>query len=491
MRVIAIALLIFGAARAQAGERCLPSDTPRQCVQRLITARAWDTAQATLADSNTGTSTVASPVRSAVKDFLAAASAHVEGSSAKDSGTALVIGYNYMKQVNLEATFPDPKPSPAASSTATSTTTSSASATDTTGTGALPQLSRGDDVLVTLSYNLLTRRFGRDINKPLFDSILLALVSKTAPTTAAVPVTSYDTPFVQLIPDAAARVTAMAEYETAAIAAMPDVAKQLGTDLGELANRQPQIFASGLYQRRAPQIGPDLHGFRLTWEIGNDNLNSFRDQGGRDCETRGDCLAAFTDFTARNAKRHRTGRLALAIQYGKTALNNEGKFTEVATQYLTYMATYGQQISSFTAQPTRIDLSYTYDGKRWTKGFTTGGTGATSRRVSTFAAPVDQTVIPPSSIHDALGFTVTQSIGRNLTVPVSVVRSNHDDWTPGTNCVIAAPPNSVSSPVVIVPSPPCTPPAHRRHGETEYRLGLRIQLPSFSRPPQNPSCCCK
>ena len=478
MQFMAIAMLILAAFDMQAAERCLPGDTPRQCVQRLITMRAWENAQAALAATNPGASTVASPIRSAVKDFLSVGSAHVDGSSVKDGGTALIIDYNFIKQINLEATFPDPALSPAAEAA-----------------HAPPQLSRGDDVLTTLSYNLLTPRFGRHVDKPLFDSILGALISNTAPATAAVPVTSYDTPFLELLPDTAARVTAMAEYEAAVIAALPAVANQLGEDFKDLANRQPQIFASGLYRRRSSEIGPDLHGFRLTWEIGNDNVNTFRDHEGHGCEARGDCLAAFTNFTAREAKRHRAGRLALAIQYGKTALNNAATYTEVATKGFTYMGTYGQEVSGFTGQPTRIDLSYTYDGTKASHALTTGGTTTSQRRASIFAAR-DVTVIPPSSVHDALAFTITQPVGKNFYVPMSVVRAKHDDWLPGTCVQGQAPdpiPNPVSSPVPNFPAPVlvCTSPTHRLYSKTEFHVAIRYQFPSLSHPSPNSSCCCK
>lgn len=448
----------------------MPADTPRQCVQRLITTRAYENAQNAVAATNLGPSTVASPLRSAVKDFLSAASAQIEGSSVKDSGTALILDYNLLKRINLEATFPDPAASPAAAST-----------------GTVEQLSRGDDVLTTLSYNVVTRYFGRNVDRALFDSILAALISNAAPATAAVPGTSYDTPFLQLFPDAAARVTALAEYESAAIAALPAVATQLGSDLAQLANRQPQLFASGLYHHRAAAVGPDEHGFRLTWEIGMDNLNTFRREEGRGCEARGDCLASFSDFTARTSKRHRTGRLSLAVQYGKTALNNGGTFTEVATNGFTYLATYGQEISSFTGQPARFDLAYTYDGKKTTRGFTTGG--AASSRVTTFVAQ-DGTVIPPSSIHDAIAFTITQPVARNLSVPVSVVRLKHDEWIPGSRCDLNGPINvPISFPL---PTPvPCTPPTHRLFSKTEVVLAVHYQVPPFPRPAQNPACCCK
>ncbi len=477
MRFMAIAVLIFTALNAPAEERCLPGDTPRQCIQRLITTRAYENAQAALAATNPGTSTVASPIRSAVKDFLSAASAHVDHSSVKDSGTALIIDYSFVKQINLEATLPDPVASPAAASA-----------------GTVEQLSRGDDVSATLSYNLLTRRFGRDIDKSLFDSMMLALISNSAPATAAVPVTSYDTPFVQLLPDAAPRVTAMAEFEAAALAALPAVATQLGNDMKDLANRQPQLFASGLYHHRATAVGPDERGFRVTWEIGTNNVNTFRDHEGRDCEARGDCLAAFTNFTARTAKRHRTGRLALAIQYGKTALNNAGTFTEVPSNGFTYLATYGQAISGLMGQPTRFDVSYTYDGKKATRTLTTGGTGSALHRVSMYLNLDSVSAIPPSSIHDSVAFTITQPVGGNFSVPVSVVRATHDDWLPG-DCVTPVPPianSPVSSPIPDPGlQPKCGAAIHRRHSETEYHLSIRYQFPSLPRPSLSPICCCK
>jgi hypothetical protein len=342
------------------------------------------------------------------------------------------------------------------------------------------QLSRGDDVLVALSYNLLTPHFGRDIDKSLFDSILLALISNTAPVTASVPVAAYDTPFVQLLPDVASRVTSMSEYEAAANAALPPVAEQLGRDLAELANRQPQLFGSGIYHRRAAAVGPDERGFRLTWEIGTDNVNTFRAQEGRDCERRGDCLAAFTNFTARTAQSHHTGRLAVAAQYGKTALNDAGGFTEVPTSGFTYLATYGQDITSFMSHPTRLDLSYTYDGTKTTHGFVVSGPQSVPRRSSPFAA-LDDTTILPSSVHDSIALTITPSIG-SIQVPFSVVNVNHDDWFPA---------GGLNPTPISFPYPVTTRSTHVRYRKKEVRAAIVFRLPSPSHPPQNPACCCK
>jgi len=51
--------------------------------------------------------------------------------------------------------------------------------------------------------------------------MLLELAGSAPPVTAAVPATGFDTPFAQLLPDPAAQVTAIAEYEAAATQALP------------------------------------------------------------------------------------------------------------------------------------------------------------------------------------------------------------------------------------------------------------------------------
>jgi hypothetical protein len=295
-----------------------------------------------------------------------------------------------------------------------------------------------------------------------------------------VPPAAYDTPFLQLFPDTAARLTAMADYETAAIAALPGVASKLGDDLAQLANRQPQLFASGLYRRRGAAVGPDERGFRVTWEIGTDNVNTFRDHEGRDCETRGDCLAAFTNFTARTSKTPQIGRLSIAAQYGKTALNDAGTFTEVPTAGFTYLATYGQDLPSFTGKPTRIDLSYTFDGTKATHGFTT--TGLSIPRRGAPLSALDNTTIPPSSVHDSLAVTITPALGSNLSVPISVASVNHDDWFPA---------GGLNPTPVSFPYPVTTQATHVRYRRKVVYVTVIYRVPSFSRPPQSPACCCK
>src|SRR5438067_824041 len=203
----ALILFLGGIAfDAAAQQRCLSDDTPRQCMRRLITTRAYVNAQAEAASTNSGTPAVIGPIRSAVKDFLSAASAHLAGSTVKDSGTAFTIDYNLpgtllgaRRQVNLEAVVTDPALSPAVQADLASDSAKLSAAKQSLG--------RGDDILVALSFNPITPRFGRSVesNQALLDSMVLAFAAGSAPAIAAIPAERFDTAFSQIVADPAAR----------------------------------------------------------------------------------------------------------------------------------------------------------------------------------------------------------------------------------------------------------------------------------------------
>jgi len=469
MRFLAISLLVLMASGVRAEERCVATETPRQCLRRLIEARAWVDAQAQLAAANTGPSSVSTPIRSAVKDFLSLASAHVDGSSVKDSGTALILDYNLWQQANLEATLPDAVVSPAVGAVQSATTTPA------------PQsLGRGDDVTVTFSFSHATQHFGRslDPHRSLFDAMLLGLVSDSGPSIAAIPTTSFDTTFVESFPDATARVSAMADFETAAIAAMPPVVDRLTTDLNRLAANQPQLYVTALYHHRKPDVGPKERGARITWEIGSDNINTFRREEGRDCESRGGCVAAMTDYATRTTKAHRSGRLSLGIEYRATSENDPTAIapaiSEIPTHSITYMATYGREITSFaTGRQGRIDLALTYDGRRFSRDIVTTEQSARVRR-----APNEPQFLPPSFTRFSAATTLTQPLSDSFSVPLAVVWSDREEWFPGTSTVIISPP----------PRDAHTVPYKTHRHQFEFHAGIRYQVPPFPRPAK---CCCR
>lgn len=480
-------LLILIASSAFADERCLSSETPRQCMKRLITTRAYLTAQAALAGANTGPGIVSSPIRSAVKDFLSAASAHVDGPSIKDSGKDLTIDYNLpgsilgaRRQVNLQVTLPDPQVSPAVAAE----------------TGGTPpeSLNRGDDVVATLSFNPVTQTLGRslDPHRALFDSMLLELVGSATPGTTSIPAASFDTPFVQLVPDTVARMTAIAEFETTMIAAMPAVAELVTQDLARLANNQPQLFVSALSHYRKPNVGQRESGFRLTWEIGTDNINSFRRAEGRDCEAQGTCLTAFNDYTSRTAGSHNTSRLSLAIEYHKTEQNTPAltapPVIQLGAHKLTYSAVYGHEFTSFvTGKPARIDLALNYDGKNTTH--TQSITGSSLPHASLFLNGQAPQLLPPSATRYSAAATVTQPLFGGVSIPISVVWSEHTEWLPGTE----VPPVFVSPQLPFEPGKGHTEPFKTTTRKVEIHIGLQYKIPS-PRPSSRSSssnCCCK
>jgi hypothetical protein len=472
MRTFTIFLLVVSAWAVRAEERCLPSQTPRECLQRLVVTRAYENAEASVAGATTGPASLSSPIRSAVKDFLSVASAHVDGSSVKDSGTALIVDYNVphaligaASQLNFEVTLADAVASPAVAALT------------------VPQsLGRGDDVAASISYNIATEHFGLSLmpQRKLADSLLYAFVANGAVVTPSVPATSADTPFVQLFPNAAERATAIVEFENASIAALPAAAERVKDDLARLAKNQPQLFATFLYHHRNPLVGPKERGVRVTWEIGSDNINAFRRAEGGECETRGDCLAAFTEYAARTARTHRSGRLSLAVEYHVSSENSPAvnpAVTEEPAHGVTYLATYGQEITSFlSGRQGRVDVALTYDGRKLGRNVTSSGVAGPTRVF--FGVGGGPQLLQPSMTRYAAAGTITQPLPANLAALVSVVWAQHFESFPATT-------GGPVSGAAQAPAPFIT-----RRNEIGFHAGMQYKLPQWSLPQRKPNCCC-
>jgi hypothetical protein len=490
MRFAIALILVLTAVNAAAEQRCVAQETPRQCLRRLIAARAYETVQAEVGVANTGPGTVSSPIRSAVKDFLSVVSAHLDQSTLNDNGKALVLDYNLpvtilgaIRQVNLETVLTDPE---------LSAQTQQALAGDPAALASLKHsLNHADDVSFSLTFNPVTQRLGRSVDphRALLQSMVLALVTNGGPAIATIPPASFDTPFNQILPDDAARMTAMADFETAATTAMPAAAALLVTDFTRLVKNQPQFDGSATYRQRKQVVGPRERRYRLTWEIQTDNINSFRRAEGRDCEAKGNCLTAFNDYTSRTAAEHRTGRLALAIEYHSTAKNDPhltvNPFVEEKATRLTYSVTYGQEITSFVSgKQGRIDFTLDYDGKSTTHQVQTQ---FPARFVGSAygEGTLPSQSLPASTTRLAAAATISQPITDRLSVPLSFVWTDRDEWLPGTS----------TPPLPISPSPGGngrTQPFRSDQRKLVVHLGVIYRLPAFSRPSPSstPSACC-
>lgn len=488
LRITLLMLLVTSGVGA-ADVRCTVQETPRQCMRRLIAARAYENVQAGLAAMPTGPSTVSSPIRSAVKDFLSVVSAHLDTSTLNDDGKAFTLDYNLpgtilgaTRQVKLQLALADPK---------LSDVVTAVLAADPARASSLQQsLTHADDASVSVTFNPVTRHFGRSLeqHRPLFDSMLFALGEMAAPATATIPSTSFDIPFAEIVPDTASRMTAMADFETAALAAMPSVATRVTEDLTRLASNQPQLYVSGVYYHRNPLVGSQERGLVAKWEIGTNNINSFRRAEGRDCEAKGTCLAAFHDYTNRTAAEHRGGRLALAVEYRRTASSDPALTTPSAfvigkSHSLKYSLDYGREISSFlSGRRGRIDFALDYDGKKRTQTVTTGGGLA---RAALAATAVEPQVVPPPTTRWSGATTITQPVWGGVSMLLSLVWAERETWFQGP----------LLPPVVISPPLPAErgEPFSTTRRTVDVHVGVRYTVPSVSPlwPPSRPcGCCC-
>ncbi|MCU1348127.1 MAG: hypothetical protein JWO56_1157, partial [Acidobacteria bacterium] len=172
-RIFVLAAVVSAAFHpvARGDVHCLESDTPRQCLQRISVEHAALAAQKVAADAPTGDNVSTSPARSALKDFLTAASSQLTTSTlTENKDESLALAYNLPfdllganRQIRVEAVFMKPKLSPAVASVA--------------GVKA-PAIEKGlsaaDNVVFDLSFNPVTRRFGRSIapHRKLLESLL-------------------------------------------------------------------------------------------------------------------------------------------------------------------------------------------------------------------------------------------------------------------------------------------------------------------------------
>lgn len=462
---------------------CLETDTPRECVRRLQTEREA-AVQAAVAAVNSGAGSVSSPARSALKDFLSVAAAHLDGSVLEDRGQSLAFTYNVpirlretRHQVQVETVFATPQISNAAAASA-----------GTTAPTLVSTLSNADDVRSALSFNPATRRLGRGIapHRELFETLLLPLLMPaTGEELGGIAWTSFDLPFNGIVADPATRAAVISGFETSARNALPPAADKLAADFATLLSNQPQLYATGVVHYRNPIIGPRVWQAMVTWEIGSHNLNGFYARDGKRCAGARACVDAFQRYVQRTPTALSRGRLALSLAYNSvlaSAPDIVNPYVTPSATGLVYTAAYGLPFASFVrGREGRLDFTLTYDGTEIRPDVVS--TSPFSRiAVSGVEGPRPQSLAPPRDRLVVAG-TYTQRLSERMTVPISFVWSDHSESLPGA-CA-----TSDASPPILLCAPPVT--------TTERPLVIRVGL-TYKIPPRAPerssarpcSCCC-
>jgi hypothetical protein len=477
-------LIVLAVSAAHADEpakplqRCLESDTPRQCFRRNLTAVAVQAAKAQL-DQMRPKATDDAVARVASQDFNTPVS--VKTLTGTPADKQFVFDANALQQIHLQTVMRDPHVS--------------AAFFDAAQRAVLERLlGRGDDTALTLAFNRLTRAFGIavDPHRRFIESLLLDLAGDALPASAAVAADKMDTPFEQLFPDRSARLAAMTAFETASAAAeLPKLAAdRIIAPFAKALASQPQIYLSLGSDHRSDVVGPRERNVTLHWEIGADNLNTFRRDEGRDCEQTHSCLAALTAFGNRvERRRFDPGRIALSAGYHRSLSATPEQallppFTFEPGHWLSYSVTYGRTIEAMGAdKPGAIDVTFNYR---------THSTAAAAPPATTTRAPLASTLaeipgtlhVPPPATRYSVAALVTQPVTRQLSVPVTIAYSSGTDYvaTPGSTTVSPAlPPRVVARP----------------HSGFSVLAGLQYHVPSAPRPsppsppkPQPQNCCC-
>lgn len=501
--VIAALLFLAVTANADAQNRCLVTDSPRECfnrwapvlggptppVQQSSWVMAEDSVRALIATANGGTSDLTAPSRTALKDFFSILSNELQSGVVGDDGTNLSFGYNVpfpllgeRHQLRLESVFGKPRISDAAKTAIGDTTQIESS------------LTALDDLALSVAFNPGTVRFGRGLepHRALFASLFTAPIFATeidaqnafaqSLVSAGISGPSLDTAFHRINVDPVAQLVLVKTFEDAARAALPAPATAATDQFALLLGNQPQLWASATYWKRDVVVGPPAWSGRLTWEIGSQNLNNFYRNEGRGCARHAldaaegaRCADALIAFLARTTTAHQADRLALSVEY----LFSEGAKVAAATPYeyaeerrLLYSVTYGRTFGSpLTGRDSRIDFTYTYSDGKGSTSVTTG-----PMLLAAESPEPSSNVIAPPYARSTAAFTFAPRITDRITALVSVVYADRVEELPFRPRIISP------------PLPPSTTESSER--DLSVRAGIVFKL-GPSGPSSANRCCCK
>lgn len=437
--VVTLALAAGGSAQQAQQPHCLPTDTPNQCWTKFVPAVApaqpaapmtKDEMQSTVAAANTGTTNLASPAGSSLKDFLSAFSASLESSTVTDNGNTLTLDSNFpvpigpdSQTVKFQLAINNAELDPQIVQKLGSNAAQVSALED--------SLSSTDDLVASVSYSPATPGLGRSIQPhgDFFD----ALVAAAFPTQSALDearrtaihtanITDASRPFSEIADDSA---------EAAALQVFQSSASAIGNALrttdamrsafASLLSNQPQAFGSVLYHYRSDLVGPNEYALKGTLEASSRNLRSFYKlytnctpaafrnlPAANRMTTAADCLTKMQQYAAPIAAKESGTRLSFSVEYRKsnarsyTLPENAGVVTNDQATSTTATLVLGLiPIKTSDTTSGRIDVSASYED-----------VSGDPLRDNRFVASA----------------TYTQKINDMLTIPISLVYANRDQY---------------------------------------------------------------
>lgn len=298
-----------------------------------------------------------------------------------------------------------------------------------------------ENVAVHASYNVSTRRLGRNFNqhKDTLDALFRQAVAavtgprdtfaeRAAKLTEGVTVSPATTRWDSLSASAQAtleaRLVAMVEAEERLVEAFAAAIKAAGLDLyGQLVLNQPQLQVTASRSFRDDLFGPDLLSGRISFEMGLGNtLNAALGEFNGRCagNAAADCLAAYAAFLRspeRRAAIKGGSRLAFYLEFVR---NEDYHFTVAAPA---------------------LDLTIA-KGTGWSAGLDYGrliavdDDGAASGRVDAafkWEAPADKTI----DRRFVASVTITKKLGE-MSVPFGIVYANKPKFLTGVDHGLSA-----------------------------------------------------
>lgn len=440
----AVFLLTIALALGSAAQQptCVETDTPNDCWKKFVPAVTVVETPATAAEmestvmaANTGVSNLVSPSGSALKDFLSMFSASIESATVTETGNTVTLESNLpaptadAHKLKLQLVFATPQLDEQVVTALGSNAAAITSLED--------DLSSTDDLTGSLSYNPATTFVGRSIvpHGDFFD----ALVSAAFPTQAALDEARRNAIRAANITDLSQPFSAIADPDAraAAIQAFQSSASALGSALTQtdamrssfalLLSNQPQAYASALYHYRNELIGPDEYAGKATLEMSSRNLRSFYKlytnctpatfrniAASSKVAAAADCLSKLKAYAAPLAKKDSGTRLSFSLDYKKTnarsfaladnagTITNEASSSTIATLVLGFVPM-GSDSGSTTG---RLDFSASYEN-------VSGDPLKNSRFVASA--------------------TYTQKINDMLSIPVSLVFANKEQYLSNVN----------------------------------------------------------